>query len=333
MSTTSANLSRQIGNAPPLRNVLQIIRFGLTVCVLLSSRFALGQAANSPTDTFRIAGYLPDYRLATFEPADVEGITDLILFSARPKENGELDLGALEKAPWEKLWKLSERQRMRLVLSIGGWERSQGFATVAASARLREKFARSIVALCADRRLAGVDLDWEHPQNEREQADYAKLLETLRDQFRQSRLKLSLTMADWQQLPPTAFAAVDWVQVMAYDHDGRHSTIAHAKQDVESLLKRDIPAEKIILGLPFYGRHVKERSQAMSYGELATKYSLADDVDEVDGYYFNGPKTLRDKVRYARESKLGGVMIWELGQDRRGDASLLRVITDEARRK
>lgn len=326
-------MSRQLGNESPLRNVLHIIRLGLIFCLLLSGRFAQGQASNSQSDTFRIAGYLPDYRLATFELTDAEGITDLIMFSARPRVEGDVDLEALEKAPWEKLWKMSERHRIRLILSIGGWERSQGFAAVAASARLREKFARSIVALCADRRLAGVDLDWEHPQNEQELADYAELLETLRDQFRQSRLTLSLTMADWQQLPPAAFAAVDWVQVMAYDHDGRHSTFAHAKQDVESLLKRDIPAEKIILGLPFYGRHVRERARAMSYGELATKYTLDDDVDEVGGYYFNGPKTLRDKVCYARESKLGGVMIWELGQDRRGDASLLRVVTDEARRK
>jgi hypothetical protein len=53
--------------------------------------------------------------------------------------------------------------------------------------------------------------------------------------------------------------------------------------------------------------------------------------DEVAGYFFNGPDTIRRKVRMARAAGLGGVMIWEVGQDFHpaDERSLLRAIADE----
>ena len=44
------------------------------------------------------------------------------------------------------------------------------------------------------------------------------------------------------------------------------------------------------------------------------------DQDEVDGFYFNGPTTIRNKVKLAQSSGLAGVMIWETGQDCRVNA-------------
>jgi len=37
--------------------------------------------------------------------------------------------------------------------------------------------------------------------------------------------------------------------------------------------------------------------------------------DEVENIYFNGVQSVRDKTRYTYENKIGGIMIWELGQD------------------
>ena len=91
------------------------------------------------------------------------------------------------------------------------------------------------------------------------------------------------------------------------------------------MLNTKIPAEKIIFGLPFYGRNLKTRD-AMTYREIHEKFSPESDQDEVHGVYFNGPEMIRRKTEYAVRSRLGGVMIWELGQDAAGDASLLKVI-------
>jgi GH18 family chitinase len=101
---------------------------------------------------------------------------------------------------------------------------------------------------------------------------------------------------------------------------------------VKRLLDRGVPPAKIRLGVPFYGRGVKDRARTMSYGEIARKFKLAPETDEVDGLAFNGPTTLARKVNLARELGLGGIMIWEVGQDARGEASLLRGIRAEVER-
>ena len=280
---------------------------------------------------FRIAGYLPDYRMDAFDADQTDGLTDLIVFSAEPTETGILNLSRLAGAPWPELRRCKTEHRVRLLLAIGGWERSKHFAAVAASSELRATFVTDVVEHCLSLRLDGVDLDWEHPDGADQERSYGQLMSELRASFEPHGLMLSVTIAGWQQLPDDAIRAVDWVNVMAYDHDGRHSTYDNAVQEVQSLVSRGVPAGKITFGLPFYGRHVTERNTTRTWREIVATDKPADDVDEINGVYFNGPLTIRRKTRFARDTKLAGVMFWELGQDAPGDASLLDVIVNEAR--
>eukprot|EP00041_Stephanoeca_diplocostata_P036468 m.1333979 g.1333979 ORF g.1333979 m.1333979 type:complete len:127 (+) comp24872_c0_seq14:1144-1524(+) len=43
--------------------------------------------------------------------------------------------------------------------------------------------------------------------------------------------------------------------------------------------------------------------------------SIAPEIDEVGNQYFNGVSMIEEKTRYALDQRLGGVMIWEVGQD------------------
>ena len=205
------------------------------------------------------------------------------------------------------------------------------FAAVAASDETRRKFIKAAVKVCLDERFDGIDLDWEHPKNDKEQADYAALLEACRDGFQPHGLMLSVTMAAWQKLPRKAFGAVDAVHVMSYDNQGRHSTFDAAKADVKAMLDQGAPKEKIVLGLPFYGRRISKGREAWTYRQLVAKYKPAPETDEVDAIYFNGPATIRRKTEYALESRLGGVMMWELGQDAEGKKSLFGAIREAVR--
>lgn len=275
---------------------------------------------------FRIAGYLPDYRVAGFDLANARSLTDLILFSAQVTPEGKLDLGGLKDAPWDELRRFKTRERVRLILCVGGWERSAGFAAVATSDEKRAAFVREAVATCLERRLDGLDLDWEHPKDAAEQGGYARLLADLRAAFAPHGLVLSVTMAAWQQIPPEGFAAADWVQVMSYDNKGKHSTPEQAAADVKSLLDRKVSPGKIVLGVPFYGRQISGPEKTLTYAEILAKHRPAPGADEAGGVYYNGPETISRKTRDALRAKLGGVMIWEIGQDAPGDRSLLRTI-------
>lgn len=288
-----------------------------------------GDGPGAATPAIRIAGYLPDYRAADFDPAAFRQLTDLIVFSAAPSPEGGLDMTRLKVVmPWDRLREFKVRERVRLILCVGGWERSAHFAAIAGSARSRDKFVQAAVRVCLDEGLDGLDLDWEHPRDASEQQGYEKLLVELHDAFKPRGLVLSVAIADFQRLTHDAIAAVDWVNVMAYDHDGRHATFDAARADVKSLIVIGVPPHKINLGLPFYGRHITQPEQVATYREIVTKYHPAPDVDEIDNLYFNGPSTIRLKTEWAIQSQLGGMMIWELGQDAAGDQSLLKVIRD-----
>jgi chitinase len=283
---------------------------GISLAIPIQS----GEGSAHEQSSFRVVGYLPDYR--EFDLVTTRGLTDLILFSATPTATGDLDISRLKKMPWSKLRAFKTQQRVRLILCVGGWERSRHFAAVASSDPMRQKFVNAMVKVCLDERLDGIDLDWEHPKDEAEQAAYANLLTDLHKAFEQHGLMLSVTIAARQKLPSTAFDAVNWVNLMAYDHPGRHSTFGSAQSDVKKLIDAGVPARKITLGLPFYGRDTKNSNRVLTYREIVAK-----------NRHFNGPDTISLKTKYALDNGLAGVMVWELGQDAAGDQSLLKVIT------
>jgi len=294
---------------------------------------AADRAATSPAE-FRLAGYLPDYRLAEFDFEQLSGLTDLILFSAEPTADGGIDFSRLNAAPWDKLRQWKTRHRTRLILCVGGWDRSAAFPAVSASPALRQKFASQLTAACLERRLDGVDLDWEHPRDATEAEHYGLLLQQLQTEFQPHGLVLSITLAAWQPLTAAAVEAVDYVQVMAYDHPGKHSTFEGVKDDIARVLKSGAERRKVVLGLPFYGRDIKQPDTVRTWRQIVERDPQIAG-DEQDGLFLNGPETIRRKTEWALSERLGGVMVWELGQDAPGDRSLLhhihRTITRSAR--
>jgi chitinase len=280
-------------------------------------------AAQRPRpEPFRIAGYLPEYRAETFDADAARQLTDIILFSALTSPEGLLNLKKLNAMPWRQLQELRTHDHVRVSFAVGGWERSSGFPSMAASPQNRAAFVRSVVQVCNEQGLDGVDLDWEHPANAEEEGHYADVVHDLRVAFEPLGLTVSLTIAGWQHLPKRAFDDADWVQVMAYDNPGQHSTVEQAINDIDKVLAMGASPAKVVLGLPFYGRGVQDRDE-ITYADIYARYHPAADVDLAGGFYFNGPRTLVQKVNLAKSRHLGGVMIWEIGQDIPGPHSLL----------
>jgi chitinase len=273
-----------------------------------------------------VIAYLPDYRIATLDPSVCISLTDLIFFSIEPTVTGGLDLSHLRPEQLTALRDWKQRYHLRLLIALGGWGRSAGFGPMATDVGARGRFIQALTQFCAENQFDGADFDWEHPQDAAEEEAYARLLAETKQAFQPHGWLVSVTMAAWQKLPKEGFEAADRVQVMAYDHNGRHATLDGARADVDSVAGQGAARSKICLGVPFYGRNVTKSDESLTYAEIVSKYHPAPDVDEVDGVYFNGIHTMKQKARYVAANHLGGVMIWELGQDTTDDTSLLRAI-------
>lgn len=279
-----------------------------------------------PPRAFSVITYLPDYRVAGLDPSACDSLTDVIYFSLEPTPAGGLDRARLTPAALAQLRALKQRSGIRLLVALGGWGRSQAFGPLAADPAARGRLVAALAQLCREDGLDGIDFDWEHPANAAEEEGYAALLAETKAAFQPHGWLVTVAMAAWQRLPAAGYAAVDRVHLMSYDHDGRHATVAAAQADIAQLVSRGVPCGKLCLGLPFYGRGITDRNRTLTYAEIVRQYHPPPESDEAGGLFFNGIRTIQQKTRCAQEEHLGGVMIWELGQDMTDDTSLLRAI-------
>lgn len=306
----------------PSRMLLLLWIFAVTL--------ATSTYGQSPSHQSRIVGYLPEYRVATIDPAIGKHLTDVVFFSLDPQPGK-----ALQHPRWEAakplLMKWKKDHGVRVTITLGGWNRSSGFPKIAATSTSRVAFAEEVLKLCQTYELDGIDLDWEHPKDAQEEADYAALIVDLKRVLQPYKRTVTAAVASWQNMPKAGWEALDAIHLMAYDEPKEHSTFETAVNGVQRLRNQGVPADRIRLGIPFYGRGITARDKTLTYAEIIKTHAPAADINEVDRVYFNGLDLIRRKVQFARDNKLNGVMIWEIGQDAIGEAGLLRVIDAAAR--
>jgi GH18 family chitinase len=270
-----------------------------------------------------LAGYLPAWRMDRYDLARLEPLTDVLYFSIQPTEDGRLDLKDIDLNDLPKLRKAQLRYGFRLLICCGGWERSAAFMTVASSPERRSRFVAEVDLFLARHELDGIDLDWEHPKNPTEAKAYGELIRDLRKTLAPKKRIVTAAIASWQAMTSEAVANLDRVHLMSYDHPKRHATMELAQSDVAKLRAMGFPNDKIVLGLPFYGRSLRDSNDAKSYAEIRTLFKPEAKMDEAGDYYFNGPAMVEAKAKYAKREGLGGLMIWEVSQDATGTDSLL----------
>lgn len=136
-----------------------------------------------------------------------------------------------------------------------------------------------------------------------------------------------------------ALDAFDFINIMSYDatgpwspsSPGQHSSYSFSVNGINFWKNSiDIPGDKLNLGVPFYGYDFISTSEvnAFSYASMVDSDASYADLDNVGSAYYNGRITIRDKVNLAR-NEVGGIMIWELGQDSFDEYSLLNTIHEE----
>jgi GH18 family chitinase len=264
-----------------------------------------------------VIGYLPEYQV--FNPQTANCLTDIIFFSLEPTVEGHLDTSRLSP---ERLAKLQEARALssvdgdlRIHLSLGGWGRNGGFPSMVVDPVLRQNFVQELDTFLRQNKFDGVDFDWEFPETEAQTQGYIDLVRETKQKLSAWGGLVTVTLYPKEEMDLMPFLTADRIHLMSYDRDTHHATFEQARDDVELFLRLGVPPEKLVLGVPFYGRETVEPYTAYTYAEIVTQHQPEPSVDEIAGVYFNGIETVQRKTCLATDLGLAGVMIWEIGQD------------------
>ena len=197
---------------------------------------------------------------------------------------------------------LKKDHSIYVVLSIGGWT-AGGFSEMASTDKRRKAFARDCKRIVKDYGLDGIDIDWEYPSSSEagissSPADidnFTLLIRELRKALGKDYLLSCATIADGRFVDFKAIEPyVDLVNIMMYDvgnppyhhaalYRSEMSGRVTAQEALQAHLDAGMPVNKLVLGVPFYGRSVKGFGDT-SFGALVKRTDVTrmwDDVAKV----------------------------------------------------
>lgn len=302
--------------------------------------------AKAGVNDFKVVGYYPSWQPDKVKDIKYEYVTHINYAFAIPKSDGTL-LPLENPNSAKKIIKEGHKNGVKVLIAIGGWSYNEiplepTFKEATSSPEKITSFANEIIAMVKQYGFDGVDMDWEHPRrDDTTSKQYTDLMKTLSVELKKDNLLLTSAVlagvsADGNVLYDAAahtqgvIDSVDWFNIMAYDGgDGeRHSSYDFAVKCGEYWKNtRKMPANKVVLGVPFYGR-----PSWRTYDEILAADSNAHTKDTalISGVevYYNGIPTIQKKTKWAKDN-LGGVMIWEISQDTKDkEKSLLKAIND-----
>lgn len=247
---------------------------------------------------------------------------------------------------------------LKVMLSVGGWG-SGRFSEMAADEKNRLAFAQDCLKAVEEYGLDGIDIDWEYPTSSAagissspdDRVNFNLLMKDLRQVLGNDRL---LTLASSAYAEYIDFNGcieyLDFVNIMTYDMANapmHHAALYESERTegtcdgaVKAHVEAGVPASKLVLGMPFYGRggtkmprfvdykDIKEENGMIQmWDEKAQAPYLADENGElVLGY--DTPQSMIIKCNYIKENGLLGAMYWEYAGDT-SEGELRTVLAEE----
>ncbi len=321
---------------------MRIRTISLSAFILLFSHCAIkvDAAASYLSDKkqpFRIVGYVPirGNLDSIIKKIDFKKLTHINVAFINPDSLGNM-AGSVGLS---NLIDKAHQENVKVLFSFGGGNPPAYLKELLKPGK-RENWVANMLAFSDDFHFDGIDVDLEGDFID---GNYEDFITALSIGLVPKHKLLTAAVATWngQTISDKALALFDFINVMAYDHTGpwnknnpgQHSSYQHAVSDFDYWnSKRGVSADKLVLGLPYYGYGFGANIQdSFTYGDILTRYPEAGKADSVivpdqGTIYYNGVSTITKKVKFVLKKQGGGVMIWQLLGDATGDNSLLTLI-------
>ncbi|XP_071452321.1 chitinase-3-like protein 1 [Hetaerina americana] len=275
----------------------------------------------------------------------------------------------------------SRNPNLKTIVAIGGWNQgSATFSRVVNNAGSRKRFVSNAVAFLKEYGFDGFDLDWEYPAQRggspNDKAAFSQLIKELRAEFDKYGFSLSAAVPASKTSVDTSYDIsalgqyLDFINIMTYDLHGAwdpvtgHNAPLYARSSetgfasylndhasIQHWIERGVPRQKLILGVPSYGRTWTLMSMSNSgvgapargagnpggftseagmigYNELCLAikqggWAVHWDKEQKVPYAVKGNQwisydsleSIKIKAEYALKEHLGGVMLWSLETD------------------
>lgn len=233
-----------------------------------------------------------------------------------------------------------QNPKLRVLLSVGGWG-SGRFSEMAASDKNRLLFAKECRRVVDDFGLDGIDIDWEYPtqssagisSSPNDTKHFTLLMRDLRKELG-NKLLTCATIASGEYIDfRSCISYIDMVNVMSYDMGNppyHHSALYPSEitnwmttsAAIEAHLKAGVPCEKLVMGMPLYGRgkqgYTTEPDSTKGVTERWHEQSMVPYLVDAQGNLvmgFENERSIGIKCQYIIDHRLRGGMYWEYGDE------------------
>jgi len=304
---------------------------------------AVGEPEITPTDRIVAAYYSP---FAFKQIPDPNYFTHFYYCFFEPNmANGQYNgFTVPNESKFAQIVALKEKKPdLKISIVFGG---ANAFAALTKSDEYRKAFALDCKNFLQERGIDGVDMNWEFPNDAEEGNNFTLLMKQLRETLGNEYLLTYAGACGSSNINIAAVAPyVDYINVMTYNmyysrvdrEFNHHSALKSSKtaldceRSVQMYLNAGVPAYKLVLGVPFYGRQPLtltsyHYSDIINLDPQTYKIDNWDDEASVpyatlDGKFYFGydnERSIAIKGEWLLKKGLRGMMYWQHESDDSG---------------